>query len=72
MDEPGPTDTRAQRWQHELRNAVNGALLSVVVARRLLAQGEVERADALLADTQAACERGRELLSEPPPAPLDD
>lgn len=58
---------RSGTWEHDLRNAVNGALLSVVVARRLLAQGDVERAEALLVDTQAACERGVELLSGPQP-----
>ncbi|MBJ6980051.1 hypothetical protein [Luteimonas sp. MC1895] len=72
MDDGSPTDARSQAWEHDLRNAVNGALLSVVVARRLLAQGDVERAEALLADTQAACERGRELLSEPPSPSRDD
>lgn len=68
MDEQRPPDARPPAWEHDLRNAINGALISVAVARRLLAQGDVERAAVLLADTQAACERGRELLSGPSPS----
>lgn len=71
MDERSPTDARPPAWEHDLRNAVNGALLSVTVARRLLAQGDMERATALLADTQAACERASALLSGPFPPPED-
>ena len=57
--------TGSAQWQHELRNAANGALLSVTVARRLLAQGQQAQAAGFLDDAQAACERLQQLL-EPP------
>ena len=58
----GPRET----WLHDLRNAINTALISTNVARRLMEGGETARALAFIADAEAACDRCRVLvMSEP-------
>jgi len=66
MPKHSPGNPSTKQWDHELRNAVNGALLSVVVARQLLAQNDIERAAGFLADAQDACERAQQLLAHQP------
>lgn len=57
--ETGPRET----WLHDLRNAINTALMSTNVARRLLESGDTERALGFLVDAEAACDRCRVLVS---------
>jgi hypothetical protein len=52
----------SDRWWHDLRNAVNSALLSASVAERLHQRGEFEQAGVFLRDVRSACERASELL----------
>jgi len=56
-------------WLHELRNAINSALISTSVARSLLESGDTARAMSFVLDAQAACESCRMLVLE---EPLDD
>ena len=51
-------------WLHDLRNAVNTALMSTSVVERLIKQGDTVRALIFLADARDACERSRVLLAE--------
>lgn len=60
-----PDPARGQ-WQHDLRNAVNSALLSVTVAKRLLEQGATPRANLFIDDALRACERAQQLLEASP------
>ncbi len=55
-----------QRWEHDLRNAVNAALIAANVVRMLLENGESQRAIAFIVDIQDACERCRMLFVEGP------
>lgn len=52
---------RAQ-WVHEMRNAVSAAGVSIVLAQRLLDRGDVEAARGMLARSEAAWARCRDLL----------
>ena len=54
-------------WLHELRNAINSALISTSVARSLLEAGDTARAMSFVLDAQAACESCRMLVLEEPP-----
>lgn len=56
----------SEQWQHDLRNAVNVALLAVTVAERLLQQGDAAHAVQFLVDTREACERAQGLLAMRP------
>jgi hypothetical protein len=47
---------------HDLRNAANTVMLSVVVAKRLLESGEGERALGFLSEAELSCKKFRELL----------
>jgi hypothetical protein len=47
---------------HDLRNAANTVMLSVVVAKRLLETGEGERALGFLSEAEHSCKKFRELL----------
>jgi len=62
---------RSTETDHALRNAVNSALLSATVARRLLAQGQATDAAEFLADACQACERAQHLLGGAAPAADD-
>ncbi|HST45187.1 MAG TPA: hypothetical protein VLK29_08180 [Luteimonas sp.] len=60
-----------EAWLHDLRNAINTALMSTNVARRLMEGGDVDRALGFLQDAEAACDRCRVLVnSEDQPPPL--
>lgn len=54
-------------WLHELRNAVNSALVSTSVVKSLLEDGDAAGAMSFVVDAQAACERCRLLVLEGPP-----
>lgn len=67
MDE-APRETlsdavRYRHWLHELRNAANCAGISLELARRMLAHGDVERAGEMLEQSEAAWRQCRTLLS---------
>lgn len=65
----GRDSGRSPETDHALRNAVNSALLSATVARRLLEQGQASDAAEFLADACQACERAQRLLGgAAPPA----
>lgn len=53
-------------WLHELRNAVNSALVSTSVVKSLLEDGDAAGAMSFVVDAQEACERCRLLVLETP------
>jgi len=64
-------DDRGVQWLHDLRNAVNTALISTSVVRGLLDQGDAARALPFVIDAQDACKRCRVLLSDALPQALE-
>jgi hypothetical protein len=61
-----PDTPEQARWEHDLRNAVNAALIAANVVRTLLENGESQRAISFVIDIQDACERCRLLFLETP------
>ena len=62
-------DAAHEAWLHDLRNAVNTALMSVSVARRLMDAGDNTRAHPFVVEAEDACDRCRVLLKSTPASP---
>lgn len=60
-----PTRTPEQ-WLHDLRNAVNSAVMAASVVKELVKRDERERALGFIEDLEVACDRCRILAKDVP------